>query len=227
MAHPRNKTDPIYWKLTPVGYHYQNRQDTKFVGTGFYYYHQWGMNELYDDTLPEVGPYLVTNKHVVLPEDSSPPDALHIYIRNSRDIQELTRMTVPLYEKDKSPCWREHPENPNIDIAVVPLDFEVPESCAFHKENLAQSATASGGDRIQVIGYPDSLEEFNRLPIQRNALVSSPYKLAYYDNPFFYIDARLHDGMSGSPVVSQEQETEMSVKSVSGASKTTKEVVEE
>ncbi|GGM50673.1 S1 family peptidase [Haloarcula argentinensis] len=223
--HPRDNTEPIYWKLTPLGYHYKDRIDEKFAATGFYYYHQFGY--FTEEETPSTGPYLVTNKHVIEPPEMESPDSIVAYQRNSANIQEVTRHNIPLYDQDGSPRWRVHPDNSKIDIAVIPVEFEVPDKCAFHWSDVVRTESASGGDLIQVIGYPNPLEDFYRLPIQRSALVSSPYNVAYHDNAFFYIDARLHDGMSGSPVLTFSREPGVSIDSVPGATKQANDVLEE
>ena len=195
--------EPTFRKVTPIGYDYEDRDPIKFVATGFYYYHQWGITESEkQDDLPSTGPYIVTNKHIVLPNDSPDPNSLTAYTRNSSDLRSTTRHHINLYNRSGEPLWREHPNNKNIDIAMIPVNFEINSAEAFHRGDLlADPSRVSGGQMAQVIGYPEALENFHRLPILRQALVSSPFRIAYRDSPYFVIDARLHDGMSGSPVV--------------------------
>ncbi|MFD1527234.1 MULTISPECIES: S1 family peptidase [Halobacteriales] len=200
--HPRDDVNPLFRKLTPIGYHYNGRNNQRFVGTGFFYFHQWGLDDYDDPSLPSTGPYLVTNKHVINPPDKSDPDSLIIHIRQSRAIRETTRKTVDLYDSDGSKKWREHPDNEWIDIAVLPLDFDIKSAHAFHRADIPNYGNAvSGGDVAKVIGYPNLLTDFHYLPIMRDALISSPYQVAYHDSPYFFIDSRLHNGMSGSPVI--------------------------
>jgi len=202
-VHPRNKVSPIFRKVTPIGYDYNNRDPIKFAATGFYYYHQWGVldHEQRDD-LPSTGPYLVTNKHVVLPNDSPDPDYLTVYSRNTRDVRSPTRHHINLYDSTGEKRWRDHPENPEIDIVLIPLDIEIKSASAFHRGDLLSDPhNVAGGEMAQVVGYPEVLPNFHKFPILRQALISSPFQVAYYDSPFFVIDAQLHDGMSGSPVI--------------------------
>lgn len=202
-VHPRNDVSPIFRKVTPIGYDYNNRDPVKFAATGFYYYHQWGVLEQeQQDDLPPTGPYLVTNKHVVLPNDSPDPDFLTIYTRNAPDVRRTTRQHIDLYDSSGEKLWRDHPENPDIDIVLIPLDLEIKSVGAFHRGDLlSDSQNITGGEMAQVVGYPELLPNFHKFPILRQALISSPFPVAYYDSPFFVIDAKLHDGMSGSPVI--------------------------
>lgn len=72
----------------------------------------------------------------------------------------------------------------------------------LHRANIVSDPSSiSGGDLAEVVGYPAEKRNFHRLPILRQALISSSYQASFYDSPYFVIDARLHDGMSGSPVV--------------------------
>lgn len=203
MTHPRNELEPIFRKLTPIGYDYEDRDPLRFVATGFYYTHQWGVLDLENsDELPTVGPYLVTNKHVVLPDEEPNPDFLTIYTRDSQDVRSTTRHHVSLYDSTGEKKWREHPENRKIDIVLIPLNINLGKTGTFHRGDIPGGPKSiSGGEIAQVVGYPEPLVKFHRLPIIRQALISSPYQVAYYDSPFFVIDAKLHDGMSGSPVV--------------------------
>lgn len=202
-VHPRNDVSPIFRKVTPIGYDYNNRDPVKFAATGFYYYHQWGVGEQGQrDELPSTGPYLVTNKHVVLPDDFPNPDFLTVYTRNTQDARSTTRHHIDLYDPSGEKLWRDHPENSDIDIVLIPLDIEIKPARAFHRGNLlSDSHNVTGGEMAQVVGYPELLPNFHKFPILRQALISSPFQVAYYDSPFFVIDARLHDGMSGSPVI--------------------------
>jgi hypothetical protein len=203
MRHPRNDAPPIFWKTTPLGYGYNNRKSEPFVASGFYYHHQWGVTEQErTEGLPDTGPYLITNKHVVRPPNYPQPNSVIAYTRNPGKIQETTRHYIDLYKPDGEPKWRDHPENDNIDIVLIPLDFEIQETAMFHRADIvSDSSSISGGDLAEVVGYPAEMRNFHRLPIIRQALISSSYQVSYYDTPYFVIDARLHDRMSGSPVV--------------------------
>ena len=203
MSHPRNDTPSIFWKTTPIGYGYNNRKSEPFVASGFYYHHQWGVTEQdMAEDLPDPAPYLITNKHVVQPSDYPQPDSVIAYTRNPDDVQETVRHHIDLYKSDGEPKWRDHPENENIDIVLIPLSFEIREAAMFHRANIvSEPASVSGGDLAEVVGYPAEMRNFHRLPILRQALISSSYQVSFYDSPYFVIDARLHDGMSGSPVV--------------------------
>lgn len=137
-----------------------------------------------------------------MPNDAPAPDSLTAYTRDPSDIRGTTRHHINLYDQSGEPIWRDHPDNKNIDIVLIPVDFEVQSAAAFHRGDLlADPKRVSGGQMAQVIGYPQALENFHRLPILRQALISSPFYVAYHDSPYVVIDARLHDGMSGSPVI--------------------------
>jgi V8-like Glu-specific endopeptidase len=175
------------------------------VGTGFFYYHNFNAILTEYDDPPSNGPYLITNKHVVDPIGEESPEALSIWQRERQSPTEVTRKRVPLYSPSGERRWREHPENENIDIAAIPLEFDLHQTQYFNMGRLVQDNTqVSGGDTAGVIGYPHLFEHMDKLPIVRHALISSPYPVTFENSPMFYVDARLNDGMSGSPVLTSE-----------------------
>lgn len=67
---------------------------------------------------------------------------------------------------------------------------------------LQGDSLVSGGDVVLVIGYPDGLLDSNNyMPLLRDARISTPFGLAFQDQPKFITDALMYPGMSGSPIV--------------------------
>ena len=57
-----------------------------------------------------------------------------------------------------------------------------------------------------VLGYPlDFYDRVHNLPVLRNAMVSTPYPIGFQGTPYFLVDAKLHNGSSGSPVFTKSQ----------------------
>lgn len=190
-------------KLTPLGYQYNSDEgDEGFAGTGFFYYSQYSRPILRnEDDLPPFGPYLVTNKHIVEPTGDANPDELVIYLRDEGHRKEPTRYDIPLYDDQGDPVWLEHPER-DVDVVMILLDHDLGPRFTYTRSQIPQTGDeVSGGDLARVIGYPNFLPEFRKFPVMRSALISSPYGISFEDADFFYFDARLHNGMSGSPVV--------------------------
>lgn len=193
-------TPSIFKKTTPIGYKYDSNEveDERFVGTGFFYQTQYTTRLVEKEDAPPFGPYLVTNRHIVKPHRQSNPDQLTLYLRRGRGTGKPERVEIRLY--DDGQVWFEHQDN--ADLAVILLDEEIGSKFTFHRDHVFhRRGVVSGGDLAHVVGYPGPLPEFNRLPVVRNALISSPYQTAYEDSDYFFVDARLHEGMSGSPVL--------------------------
>jgi ribosomal protein L13E len=189
-------------KATPIGYHYNSEHDDKkFAGTGFFYYSQYEQPVMTDlDDLPPFGPYLITNKHIVEPTDEPNPDEITIYLRDENHRGTPDRHHIPLYIDDE-PVWFEHPD-PNVDVAMILLDYNLGPKFTYTRYQIPQNGDeVSGGDFARVIGYPNLLPEFRKFPIIRDALISSPFGVSLEEAKYFYFDARLSNGMSGSPVV--------------------------
>jgi hypothetical protein len=61
------------------------------------------------------------------------------------------------------------------------------------------------GEDILVIGYPLGLyyDDVYNLPVIRSGTLASAYPVPFQGKPHFLIDARLHKGTSGSPVITK------------------------
>jgi hypothetical protein len=96
-----------------------------------------------------------------------------------------------------------------IDIAVIPLDqskmiekFKI--GCFCNESFLPSYIPIYFGEDLTVMGYPLGLyDEFNNLPIMRRASIASVFSVPFNGQPCFLIDARLHSGTSGSPVLTR------------------------
>ena len=64
--------------------------------------------------------------------------------------------------------------------------------------------TLSPGEDLIVLGFPRGFsDEKHNLGLLRNALISSAYGINFNGLPLFVVDANLHPGMSGSPVMTK------------------------
>lgn len=194
--------DPVLRTTTPIkypGYH------GDFHATGFFYR---TTNQL----------YLLTCRHVLyeLEEDefSFRPKKIAIRLRDMTDHKKTQGKTLSLYDEEEEPIWIE-PKHHQSDVAALPLDFSLRETgnsafgTATFGIDYVPSRGISPGQSAIVAGYP-IIDSSHYAPILRNALISSPLDVDFDVNPFFLIDAKLHDGTSGSPVLYREKEEERS-----------------
>lgn len=177
-------------------------------GTGFFY-----------NFLGET--YLITNKHVLKPDDGEPAQEIRYFIRDYGALQNINWITKNI-ENGVGEDWFEptHNEllNYDIDIAVIPINPNLSDfseyintdepsvktgSTAFTPEMILQGdELVSGGDIVLVIGYPDGLLDSDTyIPLLRNARLSTPFGLSFQNQPKFITDAQMFPGMSGSPIV--------------------------
>jgi hypothetical protein len=148
--------------------------------------------------------FLITNRHVVVDEKQDYyPD--RIQFRVDRDGASGSPLWVqePLYQGDGKPRWKEL--TPDVDIAAIELDASVRSHriAALSSDLLAPDDLVMDiGSDASVIGYPLGFyDDVNNLPITRDAVVASDYQVPFRNNEYFLIDARLHRGTSGSPVI--------------------------
>lgn len=179
----------------------QQRVAGKRVGTasGFFY--------LSGDRL-----FFVTNRHVVIDEGKKIyPDELVLSLHTDPDdISKSSEYAVALSRNGK-PTYLVHPKYPQtpIDIAVLPVSsvgfaerFVIK---ALSKEAvLPDDLLLSPGEDAMVIGYPLGVSDtVNNLPVIRGALLASAPNVFFQGLPCFLIDANLHPGTSGSPVMTR------------------------
>jgi S1-C subfamily serine protease len=155
--------------------------------------------------------YLVTNRHVVIKEDANIyPDTIQLIVHTSReDIYACRDVPIPLYDGKTKPVWLEHPKS-RSKVDVVALDFtqhrkESDVIVPWRSDKLLKPGIVlKAGEKLSVIGYPLGFYDtvFN-LPVVRDAAIASAYPMPFRGRPFFLIDANLHPGTSGGPVVTK------------------------
>lgn len=172
------------------------------TATGFFY--------LKSDVL-----YLVTNRHVVIDETKGiKPDLLRVKLHTDpKDLTKNVDVDIPLYSNG-SAKWHVH-ENyatKKTDIAVIELEQKKFKTGFFIKalnasNFLPKDLRITTGEDVIVIGFPRGLSDTeHNLPLVRNAMISSAYGVQFQGNPLFLVDANLHPGMSGSPVMTKPKD---------------------
>lgn len=156
--------------------------------------------------------FLVTNLHVV-DKRSNLPDMLRLRLhRDSNNIASNGELDVPLYSSGQ-PVWKAHAKHPDADIALIKLDkaavlkqFFVR---AWSKDRfLPAQYLLDPGEDVFIMGFPFAFHDVpHNLPVFRNAMIASSYRVPFSGQPFFLTDARLHPGTSGSPVITKPKST--------------------
>jgi S1-C subfamily serine protease len=154
--------------------------------------------------------FLVTNQHVMRNEkDGVFPDSLRLRLHTDpNDISKTAEIDLPLY-KGADRLWKGHPKHSSADVALLKLDAERVKKDffvrAWSRENfLPANFPLEPGEDVFIMGYPLSFHDLSHnLPIFRNAMIASTYRVPFQGQPFFLIDASLHPGTSGSPVITK------------------------
>jgi len=160
--------------------------------------------------------FLATNRHVVIDEESNcHPDTLKILLHASRENLGVNLFVLVSLYRENLPLWLQHPNysSTGCDVVLVPLD-----KTTLHQQNLlsfrASQITHFGSEiinkeqvnpfgEVAIVGYPLGFHDMaNNLPIYRRASIASSYGVEFNGKPYFLVDANLHPGTSGSPVVS-------------------------
>lgn len=158
--------------------------------------------------------FLVTNHHVCLGQsDASQPPLLPELLRlrlhtHATDLTQNADYDVPLYA-GTSQLWRNPPSCPTADIALIELDLHIMthQFRITHWEAntlLPSNRIIHPGEDIFIMGYPHGFHDsVHNLPVFRNAMVASWFRIPFQGQPLFLTDANLHPGTSGSPVISK------------------------
>lgn len=155
------------------------------------------------------GIFLITNKHVVVnaKEPSFQPDTLVIRVHtNHQSLTQNKDIGIGIRAGGRS-LWLEH-ARVVCDVVAVPIPQNELRGVVvnpFSKALLVPPDVDVGSyPDLIVIAYPRGLyNTVLNLPIVRNALAASPPGVPFNGNPYFLIDARLHPGTSGSPVLTK------------------------
>jgi hypothetical protein len=117
---------------------------------------------------------------------------------------------VPLYNENGEKMWSELDKSIDI-IAIAFTPFPINGQfllTAFNPKSVpSQNLSIDIGENVFVLGYPLGFhDKYLNLPILRTATIATQYPIPFgisekEQRPFFLIDAHLHPGMSGSPVL--------------------------
>jgi hypothetical protein len=163
--------------------------------------------------------HLITNRHVCCDEEQEYyPDYLTAHLRH-RETGEAKDIQLPLYEVGSdNRLWLEFPGDGvegirDRDIAVLPFTdappFAQDDVAAFDEQSfLPENVRVDAGDDVRILGCPLGLyDTVSGNPIVRNGIAASDPGIDYLGMDCFLIDAQLHGGISGSPVLTVPYET--------------------
>jgi len=163
---------------------------------------------------------LITNRHNVtgrnqgtgkcLSNKAAIPDAIVIHFHKNLGSFEHTgeewkEIRLPLYRKDGTPYWIEHPRlRDKADIVALNLTWgdDVSRYPYYLETDLDHiNLVISPAENISVIGFPFGLSSHGKLPIWATGFLAQEINLIAPDNPVFLIDCRTRQGQSGSAVI--------------------------
>jgi hypothetical protein len=114
------------------------------------------------------------------------------------------KLSINLFDSKGNKKWLEH-ENPEIDIAIIPLDIDAkfivsPLDRSFIEET---EDLVVQFDKLLIVGYPHGwYDDVYNFPIIRIGHLSSPFKFPFRGvQPTMIGDITTHEGMSGGPAL--------------------------
>lgn len=194
--------------------------DGRSQGTGFFYqaFEPHDPNEPGWAKIEKL--WLVTNRHVVLPQISGKeavPDSFSFHLRKTDNKKILwDPVTIPKDELLKRAKF--HP-NENVDVCIIDIldlltdrvigNDRYLQWYGVSKKNLPGSNNifVEVAEDVIVIGYPRGFyDRVNLFPIVKSGIVASRWGASFGGEPYFLIDAKLFPGSSGSIVVSKPKD---------------------
>lgn len=161
--------------------------------------------------------FLVTNRHVMSGWDPVNEEYLmgvaptHLEIRHNAPGARGSWITTrePLITDSGEALWREHPNGPLIDIAVLPLTelegvelFTQEVGPPEHDDGTPMDIALYPTQQLSVVGYPFGRRVSGDGPaIWAQAFIASEFDRDFNGQPRFLIDGRTRKGQSGSPVI--------------------------
>jgi len=190
-----NPIDKMYFRVVKVQTFACGQSLTN--ATGFFFLH--------DNFL-----YLITSRHVVVnPTAGHFPDCLHVLLHtNMEDLRQTDHLSIPLYV-DGTPQWYQHPTWPDADLVAVAInDPNVLNSHIVvpfcYADILNRNTNLPLGQDVLILGFPLGFHDTrHNIPLVRRATIASSFPHPFKGDPYFLTDARLHRGMSGSPVIAK------------------------
>lgn len=178
-----------------------NNIGQSFCGSGFFYNLQ--MDE------KTIIPLIVTNKHVV----RGMTKGLFRFTKADADGNPIHKEHFTInYEDNFEKSWYFHPDA-NVDLCVLPIQpllnnaeerkirlfYRCFDDSLIPTKEIIESLDVM--EDIIMIGYPNGLwDSINNIPIVRQGITATPYRIDYEDRKEFMIDAACFPGSSGSPV---------------------------
>lgn len=155
--------------------------------------------------------HYITNRHLVVREDAGyRPRQISLAVHtDANNLRSNKQVLVDLYGADGRPAWREHPVSTHtVDVVAIPLARDHLQGCVVaplsRRNRVPDDIVLNMGQDLMVLGFPKGQgDQLNNLPIARNASLASAYPVPFNGRPFVLVDARLHDGTSGSPVLTK------------------------
>lgn len=167
--------------------------------------------------------FLVTNRHVMRDDDARDeagkprpivPDTFQLVLHtNANDLAKKGEINLPLYNQKQQPLWKTHTKQKSADVALLKLERKkMQQSFAMTTWSREDFVPANyplfPSEDVFVMGYPMAFHDTaHNFPIFRNAMIASVYGVPFQGKAFFLIDANLHPGTSGSPVITKPKNT--------------------
>ncbi len=178
--------------VTPLSF-FLDEVRTNREGTGFFF-------------LNEGQQFLVTNKHLVVdPIDGRRPTEVRFRVKT--DPTDFTKAVDKCLSLTQTKLgWLRQLDPPTIDIVAIEIPAATLDGCfvkAFTVEDLPpDDLLLDAGEDVLVAGYPlGHYDDVNNFPLVRRGTVATLYGAPFKGRPYFEIDAKLHEGTSGAPVL--------------------------
>lgn len=190
--------------------------DTHEKGTGFFYHILGEKDPSKGLQWTEVKKiFLVTNRHIILPEMDGKekiPNRIIFHLRAIKD-NNIVWFPISLNQKEILKRVKVH-KDPSIDVVIIEIGDLVVDagiktpitySCIGEDDFIGKNKiSAEVTDDIIVVGYPIGYyDSHNKFPVIKGGIIASRWLAPFEAKPIFLIDTKLFPGSSGSIVITK------------------------
>lgn len=187
-----NAKEMIALGVTPLSFFLDGIR-TDREGTGFFFQNEGQL-------------FLITNKHLVVdPIDGSRPTEVRFRVKiDPADFTRAVDKSLSLTQTRLG--WLRQLDPLTIDIVAIEIPNSVLDGCfvkPFSVQDLPPvDLQLDAGEDVLIAGYPlGHYDDVNNFPLVRRGTVATLYGAPFKGRPYFEVDAKLHEGTSGAPVL--------------------------
>lgn len=174
-------------------------------------------------------PLLITNRHnltgrrqdngKLLSKNAAIPNEISIIHNEKGNLGNWIEVIEPLYDKNDSPMWIEHPRyGAKADFVALPLtNTNGVGLYPYNLKNKEPEIFVGPSDYLSVVGFPFGFQAGGSLAVWATGFMASEPEIDIDSLPIFLVDCRTRKGQSGAAVIAHRNGGDITFKDGSTA----------